>query len=97
VKTPEGYEKADIDKYLDSIRCWYCKPATFGYGKSGTPDRVGCMNGLFFSVEVKRSGKGPTPLQQRRIDEIMANGGVAWWGDAKKVIADMRKFQGHAD
>ena len=100
MQTPEGYEKADIDKYLDTIGCWYCKPATFGFGKSGTPDRIGCMGGVFFSIEVKRPGKEPTPLQHRRMTEIMHNGGVAWWGTADKVIPEIKEFrrvQGYAD
>jgi hypothetical protein len=90
VKTPEGYEKSDVDKFLKSIGAWYCCPTTFGYGPSGTPDRVVCHNGKFISLEIKREGKGPTVLQNRRMEAIVAAGGIAIWGTAEKVIAELK-------
>lgn len=98
MKTPEGYEKDQVDSYLDTIGCWYCKPATFGYGKSGTPDRIGVFNGVMFGIEVKRPGKEPTPLQHRRMTEITHNGGIAFWGTGDKIIKEFsawRKANGY--
>jgi len=89
MKTPEGYEKADIDKYLEAIGAYVVKPATFGYGKSGVPDRVFCYRGRFGAIEVKREGKKPTKLQEMRIKEIQQHGGVAFWGTAAKVIPEI--------
>lgn len=93
MKTPEGYEKDQVDSYLDTIECWYCKPATFGYGKSGTPDRIGVYKGHFFAVEVKRPGKEPTPLQWRRIREIQNNGGFAAWGTGDMIIKQFNAWR----
>ena len=89
MKTPEGYEKDEICEYLDSIGAWYFKPVMNGFGKSGVPDIVGCLNGKFFSIEVKREGKEPTPIQGRRMSEIWRAGGIAIWGTAKKVIGEL--------
>lgn len=88
MKSPEGYEKDQICSYLDTIGCWYFKPYMAGFGKTGVPDIVGCWNGTFFGIEVKRPGKEPTPMQHRRLSEIMHNGGLALWGTGDKVIAD---------
>lgn len=90
MKTPETAEKAKICKYLDSIGAWYCKPATYGFGKSGTPDIVGCLRGHFFSIEVKREGKEPTKLQELRMTAIRTNDGTAVWGTAEKVIKELK-------
>jgi hypothetical protein len=92
MKTPEGHEKSDIDKYLKSIGAYVVKPATFGYGKSGHADRVCCINGTFWSIEVKREGKGPAKLQEARISEVRASGGQACWGTAEKVISEINAY-----
>ena len=52
-------------------------PATGGDGKSGVPDIVGCYEGRFFGIECK-AGKGKvTALQQKNLNEIDANKGIA--------------------
>lgn len=91
MKTPEGYEKAAIRKYLDSLSmCWYMSPATYGFGASGAPDILVCLGGRFVGIEVKREGKKPTTIQTRRMEQIVEAGGVAFWGTAEKVLADMK-------
>ena len=95
MKPPEAKEKAEIDKYLKSIGTWYCSSTTFGFGPSGAPDRVVCLNGRFIGIEVKREGKKPTPIQERRMAALQKAGGLALWGTAKKVIEDfdvMREY-----
>jgi hypothetical protein len=93
LRTPEAWEKQDIWRYLDSLpNCWYVKPMTFGYGKSGVPDILACLDGKFVSIEVKRHGKGATATQKRRMAEVAAAGGTAFWGTADKVIADLSSY-----
>ena len=92
MKTPEAYEKAEICKYLDSIGAWYFKPMMAGFGKAGVPDIIVCWHGLFIGIEVKREGKEPTPLQERRMKEIRTMGGITIWGTAKKVLGEFRGF-----
>ena len=90
VKTPEGYEKDDICKYLDSIGAWYFKPFMAGYGKRGVPDIVACINGRFVGIEVKREGGVLTMMQLRRLEAIGAAGGGTTWGTAEKVIRELK-------
>ena len=92
MKTPEGYEKAEIDAYLKKIGAYAIKPATYGFGASGTADRVGCYRGFFFAIEVKRPSKSPTPLQYRRLREVQKAGGRAFHGTAEKVIPEFEAW-----
>lgn len=95
MKTPEGWEKADIDKYLESIGAYTIKTQNMGFGQSGAPDRVCCIEGRFWGIEVKREGKGPTAIQQRRMDEIETAGGLAVAGTAEVVIRTIRGWLAH--
>ena len=92
MRTPEKVEKDKIDAYLSEIGAFVVKPATYGYGISGNPDRVCCIAGRFFVVEVKREGKEPTPSQWRRMREVEAAGGQAMWGTAAKVIPEIEAW-----
>ena len=87
VRTPEGMEKDDIKKFLDSLDgCWYFSPLMAGYGKSGVSDIIGCYQGRFFSIEVKREGSGPTVIQTRRMIEVKNAGGIPLAGTAAVVV-----------
>lgn len=92
MKTPEGYEKDDLDKYLKSIGAYVVKPATFGYGGSGHADRVVCLGGTFWSLEVKREGKTPTKLQELRMTEVRRAGGQAAWGTYAKIRTEIEAW-----
>lgn len=65
--TAEWFEKKDIGKFLDEIGAWHFKPNMNGFGGGGVPDIVGCYQGRFFAIEVKREGKSATPLQTKRM------------------------------
>lgn len=93
MKTPEAWEKSEIDKYLKSIGAYVAKPATFGYGASGLSDRLVCIDGCFWAIEVKREGKEPTPLQYKRMEEVRAADGMTTWGVATKVIDDIHAWR----
>jgi hypothetical protein len=89
VKTPESYEKDEIDDFLEKLGpdvVWWHKTFTAGFGKSGVGDYLLCLRGAFWNVEVKRPGKGPTPIQTRRMNEVRAAGGHAVAGTAEVVI-----------
>ena len=92
MKTPEGYEKDDICKYLVTRGAWFFKPYMSGYGRTGIPDIVACFRGRFVAVEVKREGKEPTKLQALRMREIEVAGGKAFWGTAEKVIKEFEQW-----
>jgi hypothetical protein len=86
MKSPEFYEKIAIREYLDQIGAWYFIPYTAGFGTSGIPDIVGCYKGRFFSVEVKRPGRVPTPIQERRMRDIKQHQGATFAGASDIVI-----------
>lgn len=93
MRSPEGFEKDDLHRYLRGVvGCWIFFPYMAGYGKSGVSDIVGCYRGKFFAVEVKREGKEPTPIQNRRMAEIEAAGGKTFWGTAAKVIPEFEEW-----
>lgn len=46
-------------------------------GKCGTPDLLGCAEGLFFAWELKRMEGKPTALQLFKLKEIEQAGGIA--------------------
>lgn len=89
MKSPEGYEKDAIKKYLVSIHAWHFMPYMAGYGKSGVPDIIFCYRGQFGSIEVKRESKKPTVRQDQRLREVHQAGGWAFWGTASKVIEEL--------
>ena len=76
-KTPEGKVKAKVVDVLKSEGVYYFFPATHGYGRSGVPDIVCCVNGLFLAIECKAGTNKPTALQVREIELIRRNGGYA--------------------
>lgn len=74
-QTPEAKVKARAKKILDSLGAYYFMPATGGFGRSGVPDIVGCLNGVFFGVECKAGTNKPTALQLKEMKKIMDSGG----------------------
>lgn len=76
--TPEGKVKNQVKKILDSLGAYYFMPATGGFGRSGVPDIVGCLNGVFFAIECKSGKNIPTALQERELKNISKAGGHAW-------------------
>ena len=79
--TPEGKVKDRIKALLKESgpRVYYFMPQTSGFGKSGVPDIVACVNGVFVGIEVKadKTKNPPTALQTKNLNEIWAAGGVS--------------------
>lgn len=93
--TPEGWEKTDVDAWIEKAGpdiVWPFKSITFGYGGSGAPDYLICLNGCFWGLEIKRPGKKPTAIQDRRMNAIRRAGGQAVAGTADVVIAAMEEW-----
>ena len=75
--TPESKVKSRIKLILEDLRCYYFMPIGGPYSRIGVPDFVGCLNGMFFSIEAK-AGKGKTTaLQARELQRIKDAGGFA--------------------
>lgn len=76
--TPEAKVKAKIKAILKAHGVYYAMPIGTGYGNSGVPDFLCCVNGKFVAIEAK-AGKGETTaLQKKNIREIKDAGGDAW-------------------
>lgn len=75
--TPEGKVKKKVTLLLKELGVWYFFPGNNGYGRSGIPDIVACVNGHFVGIECKADpSKQPTALQLKEADGIMKSGGT---------------------
>jgi hypothetical protein len=72
--TPEAKVKAKVKAALDKYGVYYFMPATHGYGSSGVPDIIVCMQGRFIGIECKAKGNKPTALQMRNLVAIATSG-----------------------
>jgi Holliday junction resolvase len=75
--TPEKRVKDKVVGILKAEGAYYFFPATHGYGRSGVPDIVACVNGHFLAIECKAGKNKPTALQVREIENIRLANGVA--------------------
>ena len=95
-KTPEKVVKDAVTKVLKSEDAYYFFPATHGYGRSGVPDIIACVNGRFLAIECKAGGNKPTALQIREIENIRIAGGVAVvvdetnWDMIRSLVHEMK-------
>ena len=92
MRSPESFEKTAIKKHLEKIGAWHFSPYMAGMGKTGVPDIICCYRTVFIAIEVKRPGKKPTPIQERRMEEVRKAGGIAIWGTAEKVIDELKRM-----
>lgn len=76
-KTPEGAVKEAVKKLLAASHVYFFSPATAGYGTSGVPDIVCCVQGYFLGIECKAGNNQPTALQERELQRIRDAGGTA--------------------
>ena len=73
--TPEAKVKAKIKAILKAHNAYYAMPIGTGYGNSGVPDFLCCVNGKFVAIEAK-AGKGETTaLQEKNLSDINKAGG----------------------
>jgi Holliday junction resolvase len=75
--TPEKKVKMKVVEVLKAFGAYYFYASTGGYGASGTPDIIACYKGRFIGIECK-AGKGKTTaLQEKNIEQIIAQDGLA--------------------
>lgn len=95
-QTPEKRVKTKVEAVLKNEGAYYFFPATHGYGRSGVPDIIACVNGRFLAIECKAGGSKPTALQVREIENIRLAGGVAVvaneenWDEVRPLVRDMK-------
>ena len=52
-------------------------PIGSGFGNSGVPDFLCCVNGRFLAIEAKAGDNKPTALQEKHLKEIVKRFGYA--------------------
>lgn len=85
--TPEAKVKAKIKKILIDAGVYYAMPVTGGFGNSGVPDFLCCVNGRFLAIEAKAGRGKTTALQDKHLNDIQLAGGVATIVDETKLNA----------
>ncbi len=95
--TPEALVKKKIKAILKAHDIYYAMPIGTGYGNSGVPDFLCCINGHFVAIEAK-AGKGvATMLQIKNLDAIQKCGGHPMiirednYAYLERVIEDCKK------
>lgn len=77
-RTPEGKVKDAVVKILKKLGAYYFYPVTGGFGRSGVPDVIACLNGRFVGIECKAGSNKPTALQLAELQKIETAGGEAF-------------------
>lgn len=75
--TPERRVKTKVRKVLDKLGAYYVMPVTGGYGNSGAPDFLVCLDSRFIGIECKAGKNTTTPLQEKNLRSIEKSGGIA--------------------
>jgi pantoate kinase len=74
-QTPEAKVKDKIKKMLKEHNVYYAMPIGTGYGNSGVPDFLCCVNGQFLAIEAKAGTNQATALQLKNLKQIREAGG----------------------
>ena len=83
--TPEKKIKDKVKQALEDLDVYYTMPFTAGYGNSGVPDFLCCIEGRFFGIECKAGKNTTTALQDKHLNDIKAAGGVSLVIDESNV------------
>lgn len=75
--TPEAKVKAKIKAILKKYGVYYAMPIGTGYGNSGVPDFLCCVNGHFLAIEAKAGKNTATALQIKNMNQIIEANGLA--------------------
>lgn len=75
--TPEKLVKQKVVKLLKAQGIYYFSPMTHGFGRSGVPDIICCIDGKFLGIECKAGSNKPTALQEKEMQAIRDAGGRA--------------------
>lgn len=86
--TPEGKVKKEVIAYLNELGAYFFMPVTGGYGRSGVPDIVACLNGKFVGIECKAGDNQPTALQVKNLKAIRSAGGLSFCVNSVKVLRE---------
>ena len=75
--TPEAKVKAKVKAFLKKNNVYFFMPRGTAMGRSGIPDIVCCINGMFVGIECKAGANKPTALQLYEHQQIRNSKGIA--------------------
>jgi len=91
--TPENRVKKQLDLMLRNAKVWFYSPQAGPFGRSGIPDRVAIVDGLFVGIECKADkSKKPTRLQTQAMEQIEKAGGKCFVVYDSDTIDEVREF-----
>lgn len=70
---PDGFP---MQKMIVPVRGWYVKIWGGGFQKSGIPDIIACINGVFVAMEIKKEKGVEADIQRINIQRINESGGI---------------------
>ncbi len=63
------------------------------YTPIGMMDLLGCVEGYYCALEIKKPGEVPRPIQHERMQQIANAGGLAGWVDTEEEAIELvREF-----
>jgi len=84
--TPESKVKERVKKILAKYqKSYWTMPVTGGYGASGAPDIMACVDGKLLGIECKANGNKPTALQLKHLQKIAEAGGYSFVVDDQSI------------
>lgn len=93
--TEKQFQKKVI-KYLKATpKTWFVKVWGGGFQRSGIPDLICCVNGVFIAVELKGGDGRVSELQKMNIRQINEAGGIGLilypkgYEDFKKIVEEV--------
>lgn len=90
-----------VRRYLSEQGAWVLKTWGGGMQRSGVPDLLVCLNGIFFGIELKAEKGKPSELQKYNVYTINNAGGIgmilypAGYEDFKKLISEVITCTSH--
>ena len=94
IKVNEAWVKKKVVDYLKSLGVYYFFPVASGYMRNGVPDIVCCIKGRFVAIECKAGKNKTTAIQDKNIEQIRLNGGVAIVVNEDN-LDEMKELVGH--
>lgn len=74
--TEKDFQRKVIKFLKSQPNTWFFKVWGGGFQRSGIPDLICCINGVFVAIELKGDNGKPTELQKMNIRQINAAGGI---------------------
>ena len=84
-----------IRDLLKTLGIWHWKQWQGSMSQpKGVSDILGCYQGRMVAIEVKRPGGKPTEDQQKFIDRVKREGGIAFCADSVEAVMEGLKLEG---